>query len=221
MADKAWDNVMQVFGDSSLTLAPMYAHMALNNPRHLLFTLARYKFAARMLEPGRTHDILELGCSEGFGTLLLAEGGNRVTGIDFDQKSIEHAQTSLSASGIDFRHADFLNDEPFGEFDAIISLDVIEHIERSREQEFFQSIVRNLRPDGFAVIGTPNEAASAHASEMSKVGHINLFTAERLASTARQWFRNVFIFGMNDEILHTGFYPMTHYVFILACGKRS
>ena len=30
-------------------------------------------------------------------------------------------------------------------------------------------------------------------------------------------FRNVFIFSMNDEVVHTGFYPMAHYLFALCC----
>ena len=221
MADEAWKNVTKLFGESTMLLAPMMADMALNNPRHILFTLARYKFAARMLAPDRTHDILELGCGEGFGTLLLAQGGHRVSAVDFDPPAIKHARSTLSASGIDFRSGDILSDEDFGQFDAVVSLDVIEHIERSRQDDYFRTVVRSLRPDGFAVIGTPNEAAAAHASEASMVGHINLFTAERLVSTARQWFTNVFVFGMNDEVMHTGYYAMSHYVFILACGKRS
>ncbi len=210
-----------MFGDASLTLAPYFAHMALKNPRHLLFTLARYKFAARMLAPGRTHDVLELGCGEGFGTLILAEGGNRVTAVDFHPAAIEHARATLSASGIDFRCGDALAGDRFGEFDAVVSLDLIEHVDRSREDDYFRTIVRNLRADGFTVIGTPNETASAHASEASRVGHVNLFTAERLAEATRKWFANVFVFGMNDEVLHTGFYAMCHYLFVLACGKRS
>ncbi len=221
MADETWKDVTRVFGDASLRLAPYFAHMALHNPRHLLFTLARYKFAARMLTPGRTHDILELGCGEGFGTLVLAEGGDRVTAIDFDSDAIEHAKATLSASGIDFRVGDAASGERFGEFDAVVSLDVIEHVERSRERDYYRTVVKNLRPDGFAVIGTPNKTAAAYASEASRVGHVNLFTAERLARTAGEWFRNVFLFGMNDEVLHTGFYPMSHYLFVLGCGKRQ
>jgi 2-polyprenyl-3-methyl-5-hydroxy-6-metoxy-1,4-benzoquinol methylase len=194
--------------------------MALNNPRHLLFTLARYKFAARMLTPGRKHDILEFGCGEGFGTLLLAEGEHKVTAVDFDPDAITYAKEALSSSGIEFRVGDVLDSKPIGEFDTVVSLDVIEHIRQDREKDYFRTIVSNLRPDGFAVIGTPNAAAAAYASEASKAGHVNLFTAERLAETAGEWFKNVFIFGMNDEVLHTGFYAMSHYLFVLGCGKR-
>ena len=33
-------------------------------------------------------------------------------------------------------------------------------------------------------------------------------------------FHNVFIFSMNDEVVHTGFAPMPHYYFALCCGRR-
>jgi hypothetical protein len=34
-----------------------------------------------------------------------------------------------------------------------------------------------------------------------------------------KFFHHVFIFSMNDEVVHTGFYPMAHYLLALGCGK--
>jgi len=68
--------------------------------------------------------------------------------------------------------------------------------------------------------GTPNETASCYASEFSKIGHVNLFTAERLTELLCAYFHNVFLFGMNDEVLHTGFHPMCHYLLALGCSKK-
>jgi hypothetical protein len=33
-------------------------------------------------------------------------------------------------------------------------------------------------------------------------------------------FDNVFMFAMNDEVVHTGFAPMAHYRLALACGPK-
>jgi hypothetical protein len=33
-------------------------------------------------------------------------------------------------------------------------------------------------------------------------------------------FRTVFIFSMNDEVVHTGFSPMAHYLLAVAVGVR-
>jgi hypothetical protein len=29
------------------------------------------------------------------------------------------------------------------------------------------------------------------------------------------------LFSMNDETVHTGFYPMAHYLIALCCGKKA
>jgi hypothetical protein len=34
------------------------------------------------------------------------------------------------------------------------------------------------------------------------------------------YFHNVFIFSMNDEVVHTGYYKMAHYLLALCVGKR-
>ncbi len=34
------------------------------------------------------------------------------------------------------------------------------------------------------------------------------------------FFERVFIFSMNDEVLHTGFHPMSHYIFSLCTLKK-
>jgi hypothetical protein len=35
-----------------------------------------------------------------------------------------------------------------------------------------------------------------------------------------QFFYNVFMFSMNDEVVYTGFHKMAHYIFVLCSGKR-
>src|SRR3989338_11179996 len=50
-----------------------------HDPRHVLFTLARYKFVAKML--AGKGPILEIGCADGFGTRLVAQGGELVVRV--------------------------------------------------------------------------------------------------------------------------------------------
>jgi hypothetical protein len=56
-----------------------------------------------------------------------------------------------------------------------------------------------------------------HASEFSRAYHVNCKTEDGLRATLARHFRNVFMFGMNDETLHTGFGAMTHYR-LAVCG---
>ena len=66
------------------------------------------------------------------------------------------------------------------------------------------------------MIGAPNMSASSYASEGSRVGHINLKSFSSLKESLSRYYRNVFMFGMNDEVLHTGFGSMCHYLMALA-----
>ena len=59
------------------------------------------------------------------------------------------------------------------------------------------------------------------ASEASQRGHVNLYDAGRLEAATRTVFHNVFLFGLNDEIVHTGFTSMMHYLMALGCSKRA
>src|SRR5947208_17053553 len=57
------------------------------DPKRTLFTLARYKFVARMLE-GRER-VLEIGCGDAFCTRIVQQAVKNVTAVDFDPVFIE------------------------------------------------------------------------------------------------------------------------------------
>ncbi len=219
MADEIWKSVKKRVENYELNMGPYFAHQAILTPRHLLFTYARYKFALSMLPLEATSNLLEMGCNEGLGTIMLSERCEKIIGVDFDEDAIEHAKNNIDNPKIDFVCSDFLT-KKFGEFDAVVSIDVIEHINKKREDDYFNTIASNLTEDGFCIIGTPNQTAAKYSSEESRIGHVNLYTAERLDATVRKYFKNVFIFGMNDEVLHTGFFPMCHYLFVIGSCKK-
>lgn len=220
----SWEIVRQLVGDRvggrELSVGPFLTDQLLHAPRHLLFVLSRYKFAARLLPALEPVDVLELGCGEGFGALLLSENGHRVLGVDSDAAAIETARRTVGGPTRSFETADFL-EQQFGQFRAVVSLDVIEHIPVEQERAYFRTITDNLTDDGICIVGTPNATAAAYASPQSQAGHINLYTAERLVEAVGSHFQNTFVFGMNDEVVHTGFYPMCHYLFVLGTGKRT
>jgi len=55
---------------------------------------------------------------------------------------------------------------------------------------------------------------------MSQLGHINTYDWQRLLKIMEQYFYQVFLFSANDEMIHTGFYPMAHYLIGVGIGKR-
>ena len=163
--------------------------------------------------------LLELGCSEGIGTPILAEFARSYTGVDLDADAIAAAQRNFAAANRTFIADDFLG-KTYGRFGAVVSLDVCEHIVPELENRYFDTIAANITDAGVAVVGTPNKTADQYASAMSKAGHVNLFDAAHLMRAMRRVFHNVFPFGINDEVVHTGYAPMCHYLVCVGCNKR-
>ena len=194
-----------------------------NDPRHLLFTLARYKFVAKMLA-GKNH-VLEIGCGDGFCTRLVQQTVEHVTAIDFDPAFIRDVVQRMSPDWpLDMFVRDILTGpcSPWegGRFDAAYSLDVLEHIAPDDEPLFMRNVCASLVDGGVLIIGMPSTESQAYASEGSKAGHINCHTGPELAALMREYFENVFSFSMNDEVVHTGYAPMAQYLFAIGVGKR-
>ncbi len=189
-----------------------------NDPKRLAFVLARYYFAAQMAEKGCW--VAELGCNEGIGIPTLLQVAGAYLGVDMDTEAIAVARANWQGPGVDFVGEDFLG-RVYGTFDVVVSFDVVEHIEAQRENLYFSTVYRNLRPEGVAIVGTPNISSEAYASEASRVGHINLFNAERLKQCLARYFHNVFVFSMNDEVVHVGFAPLAHYLIGLGCYRKE
>ncbi len=216
------DNIINYNG--GLTLGPYYSDMLIQQSRHLLFTLSRYKFVCQLMRFRDSVKVLELGCQEAIGSLLLAQNTRfeGYTGIDFDHDAImwnkEHFPSDFVFIEDDFLKCSNVDGAPF---DLVFSLDVIEHIDRNKEDKLCRVMSDNLRNDGVVVIGTPSVNMSPYASEPSKIGHINLFDQKRLYELMSRYFNNVFIFNMNDEIVHLGFDQMSCYMFAVCTGKRT
>jgi ubiquinone biosynthesis O-methyltransferase len=99
--------------------------------------------------------ILDIGCGDGVIAYLLAQRGATVSGIDSSRRAIELANAKKETDGIDLRHGSAYElTWSDGYFDAVISSDVIEHVQDP--QRFLSETIRVLKKDvGIAVISTP------------------------------------------------------------------
>jgi len=202
------------------TLGPYTTHIWKHDPRHLVFLLARYKFVAKMLE-GRGK-VLEVGCGDAFGTPVVAQTVKHVHGLDFEPMLMDDNRVRLKEISCSFEVCDITKKLPEGgPFEAAYSLDVVEHIPLEKEHLYFQNIAASLTPEGVFIMGTPNQTANEYASEGSRLGHINLKTHKTVKESMARCFENVFIFSMNDEVVHTGFGPMAHYLFAMGVGVKG
>jgi len=208
------------FDMPELRLGPWTSYSLVNDPKHMCFVLSRYKFCAKMLE-GKKH-IMEVGPGDGFGLPIIAQVAEQVSAVDWDDRLLKgNAERLVDIKNINYYHVDFNKSSIDLTVDAAFAIDVIEHLEPANEANFMRNVISCLSPEGVFIVGTPNITAAQFATPRSQVQHINLKSMKTLRELMGRYFSNVFMFGMNDEVLHTGYGPMCHYIWALGVGIRS
>jgi SAM-dependent methyltransferase len=224
MAMQTQDSVNQPGLDVSLRIGETRLGLLKNwewydDPRRLLFSMARYKFVAKMFAGRKS--VLEIGCGDAFCAPIVLQTVGKLTVTDFDAIYIEDAKARMKEPWTFDAVVCDISKEPLpGCHDGIFALDVFEHIPRSEEDGVMHRVVDALEPHGAVIIGMPSLESQAFASPPSKAGHVNCKTEPEFCALMARHFENVFIFAMNDEVVHTGFGPMAHYRLALACGPR-
>lgn len=146
--------------------------------------------------------VLDIGCGKGHISVLLAEAGYNVIGLDVS-KSLGEQLEILSArwqspiwqtfqtrwnvrygyyNGAAIPLAD-------GSLDAVLSYAVLEHVDPEARQSFLRDIVRVLRPGGYLLIfKCPRRWALAErVAAAAGLSHHNLLVAER---QLRDWLKS-------------------------------
>jgi 2-polyprenyl-3-methyl-5-hydroxy-6-metoxy-1,4-benzoquinol methylase len=120
--------------------------------------LARARFFQRLVNEriateGRTLSVLDVGAGDGYlagGLLTTLPAGSRVVCSDLNYTEVQlDALRSSAPSGLTFSR-----DVPAERFDAILLLDVLEHV--ADDRSFLNELVENrLMPGGFVLASVP------------------------------------------------------------------
>jgi 2-polyprenyl-3-methyl-5-hydroxy-6-metoxy-1,4-benzoquinol methylase len=215
-----WLNLRTNLPKYDLRMGTATAQSYINDPKHIVFVASRYKFVAKMVAGCET--VLEVGCCDAFGGPIVAQGVKRLICTDIDEELLkENVQRCDAFRNMEFRYHDFRK-QPYPErVDAVYLVDVLEHIFPDEESHFMENMCASLTSSGIMIVGTPNLTAEQYASAHSRTGHVNLKDHDSLRSFCERQFHNVFLFAMNDEVLHTGYYPMAHYLWAICACRRA
>jgi 2-polyprenyl-3-methyl-5-hydroxy-6-metoxy-1,4-benzoquinol methylase len=169
---------------------------------------------------GRKH-VLEIGCADAFGTRIVCQEVGELTAVDFDPVFVEDVNKRMSSKWrfSCFPH-DMLAGPVPGQFDGVFALDVLEHIAPKKERRFLGNLAASLAPHAAVIIGMPSLESQRYASRVSRAGHVNCKSMPDLKKAMERYFRNVFMFSMSDEVVHTGYHKMAHYLIALCCERR-
>ena len=194
----------------------MTSHVWREDPRRVLFVLARYKFVAKMLSGFQ--NVLEVGCGDGFGSRIVLQEVGSVHGVDVEPAFIDNCSKENPSERATFSLADLTRQAVTPRRDAAYALDVLEHIPPALEHAFMSNLCASLDEGGVCLLGMPSLESQQYASEWSKMEHVNCKKGADFKQFMRRYFRTVFLFSMNDEVVHTGYSPMAQYLLCLGVG---
>jgi 2-polyprenyl-3-methyl-5-hydroxy-6-metoxy-1,4-benzoquinol methylase len=217
--DNRWESAKKIIGERRVTLGPQASQQWLDAPDHLAMVLSRYRAAAALI--GDAQWVAEFGCGEGLGFGILSKGREHYCGLDTDVEAVDLARSLYGSATHTFLDGDVTNWRPMDQaYDAVVSLDVLEHVPAAAEQAFMLSVTAALGGHGVCVIGTPSKYAEAYASPQSRAGHVNLKTPAELKALMGRYFNVVQMVYSQDTSLHLGHPGMAHYLFAVGvCPK--
>ena len=214
-----WLSIEKKMRPTPTELGPYTTQAYIQDPIRLSFITARYKFCARLLTGCET--VLEVGCGDGFGSGIVAQMVKELICTDINEELLEQNRKERNIfKNIVYEYFDFRERPYVKAVNAIYLIDTIEHIYPEEERIFMKNLASSLRDDGVCIIGTPNVEADKYANNWSREGHVNLKNHKELLQLSHEYFKNVFFFGQNDEVIHTGFPPMTHFMWSLCIGPK-
>jgi len=108
----------------------------------------RRKWAMLAQRIGDAKSVLEIGCGWGALAAHLAQGGAQVQAISISDAQLAHAREKWPQ--VAFRKQDYR--DVSGQFDAVVSVEMVEALGREYWPAFLDCVCRNLKPGGRAAI---------------------------------------------------------------------
>ncbi|GAA2903757.1 class I SAM-dependent methyltransferase [Pseudonocardia halophobica] len=140
--------------------------------------------------------VLEAGCGEGYGADLLAGVAERVVGLDYDAPTAAHVARRYPRVGIARANLVALP-VPDARLDAVVSLQVIEHL--WDQGLFLRECLRVLRPGGRITVSTPNRLTFSPGRDtpLNPFHTRELAPAELAGLVAEAGFTDVELLGLH------------------------
>ncbi|MBI4849263.1 MAG: sulfatase-like hydrolase/transferase [Nitrospirae bacterium] len=155
--------------------------------------LHRYRFVKEFVKGKK---VLDLGCGEGYGCLMLSDDADSVTGIDIADEAIRHASIKYRRENLKFIQGS-MSDIPIeGQylFDIIISFEALEHI--TEQDDLLREVKRLLKKDGMFIVSTPNKyELHAENPNYQNEFHVKELSLDEFNSLLTANFKNISLYG--------------------------
>ncbi len=131
--------------------------------------LTRYRLAERYVE-GK--EIIDMGCGAGYGTHSLSRLARSIKGVDLSAEAVAYAGSRYRAPNLRYETGN-VTALPYedGSFEAAISFEVIEHLERP--EALVMEAKRLLRDNGVFVVSTPDRQTYSNNRSLVNRHHLS------------------------------------------------
>lgn len=147
--------------------------------------------------------LLELGAGTGSLSLRLADQGYAVTAVDYVEENFKATHSNIRFLQADLNKA--LPAEAAGNYDAVLAVEIIEHLENTRQ------VVRNMaevvKPGGRLLITTPNICNPKSVFTFLSSGRFDLFLPRHYEKDGH--INPVPWFVLHDALLEAGMEQIT------------
>ena len=141
--------------------------------------------------------VLDVSAGEGYGGFLLAGTASRVVGVDADPETVRHASASYQKPNLEFRCGLAEAIPVVGQhiFDVVTSFETLEHLGADQQTSFGREIKRLLKPQGIALISTPNRRHYTDESQNTNPFHHRELYEDEFIDFLSGFFRSVHVLG--------------------------
>ncbi len=184
----------------------------IENPLMTTIKFSRFKFASKLISQNDT--LLDIGCGQGLSSIFFSDYCKFVYGVDLLSDFLNHDRKNIKfiKKSIFNIHKKNFNRK----INIITLIDFIEHFKKSDGALILSKCSKLLeKKGGTLIIGTPSVYSSKYRSKRSKKQHIHEYDGMELKNLCSQYFSRTFLFSMNDELVHTGFYKLAWFNFVI------
>lgn len=130
--------------------------------------------------------VLDIASGSGYGTKMLAKTAGHVYGVDINEQAVSYAKENYNSKNIEYLLGSG-EKIPLGDstVDVVVTFETIEHIDNYRR--FIKEIRRVLKPEGLAIISTPNDLEFAEGNHF----HLHEFEYDELVNLVNEEFKYV------------------------------
>jgi 2-polyprenyl-3-methyl-5-hydroxy-6-metoxy-1,4-benzoquinol methylase len=143
----------------------------------------------RRLPPDDNRRILDVGCGDGYDSVLFSKFG-RVVATDLAPATIADAAARYASTGVSFLAGDFLAMDLAGPFDVIVTLETLSHV--YDQAAFFRRCSELLRVGGTIIVTTQNKAIYDHLGFGPPKGYLRRWlTATEVRALMAPYFDDI------------------------------